>query len=231
MRSCSTFRRAALAAALLLAYPVVASAQDSSPADCSAAAIPDAPFAGWIDGSAFAITDAEIRPNGMTGINGVDYDAYQLILGTSGMSDVRAEVWVSVIVQAGTQPDGRAYRMRPQDSVAGQPEAGPGAPSRAARSRRAAVQARRRCRAGISRPSRSASTPPSSSTSHRYAWNWASAPTVCYRGGSISARPTFANPSSPARSMRRSENSRPHVVLSRWRIPPLRPRESRRQPW
>jgi hypothetical protein len=128
MRSCSTFRRAALAAALLLACPIVASAQDSSPADCSAAAIPDAPFAGWIDGSAFAITDAEIRPNGMTGINGVDYDAYQLILGTSGMSDVRAEIWVSVIVQVGTQPDGRTFRMLPQDSVTGQPEAGPGAP-------------------------------------------------------------------------------------------------------
>lgn len=115
----------AIFAAAVMAAPLARA--DDIPADCSASEIPDAPVVGSIGGAPFELWDAGIGLNGVTGINGVEYDAYRLSLTLTDAENRLADIGIAVIVEQGAQPDGRTFVGLPEG--ADQPEAGPGAPA------------------------------------------------------------------------------------------------------
>ncbi|HXC56840.1 MAG TPA: hypothetical protein VNU97_16190 [Rhizomicrobium sp.] len=112
---------AAAALAVLLATPALAAA----PADCSKAAIPDAPVQGTVDGAPFVLKQAGVSIGGGFAADGVAFDSYDLTLEHDGIFNA---LTARVIVKQGTRADGRSFRVLPVDSVGAQPAAIAGVP-------------------------------------------------------------------------------------------------------
>lgn len=117
-------KRCLLLAVFIL--PLVATPALAAPEDCSVGAIADKPVSGTVNGKPFVPkeTTVHITKNGM-GMDAAKFDTYQLAIQTDGIFN---ELTVTMLVRAGTKPDGKVWRVLPTDSIGDQPAAAEGLP-------------------------------------------------------------------------------------------------------